>query len=75
MNVYKQTHLFSATSVPAASFFATVKSLLGTQVAAIIRTLPSVHVATRGVIYGTFREILGDEDGKDNIVAPHVVNI
>jgi len=27
-----------------------------------------VNVATRGVIYGTFREILGDEDGKDKIV-------
>jgi len=27
------------------------------------------------VIYGTFREILGDEDGKDKIVAPHFFNL
>jgi hypothetical protein len=46
-----------------------------TQVAAIIWALPLFHVATRGVIYGTFREILGDENGKDKIVVSHVFNL
>jgi hypothetical protein len=45
------------------------------QAAAIIRYLPSVHVATRRVIYGTFTEILGDEDGEDKIVASDFTNL
>jgi len=74
VEVCKHTHLVSATSVSATPLFAII-SLLRTQAAAIIRTLPSVHAATRGVIYGIFREILGDEDGKDKIVAPHIFNL
>lgn len=53
--------------------FAIVISLRRSRVAAVLRTLPSVHVATRGVIYAAFAEIFGAHVGKDKIVSPHTI--